>query len=92
MELLKIHVIILFCCQRCINPIRTNGIFHKVTYNNSKIKSEWPIIYIEGSHVIISKKYCISSFEVFVLANSADPNEIPHHAAFHLGLHCLPKG
>ena len=26
-----------------------------------------------------------------VLANSADPDEMPHHAAFHLGLHCLPK-
>ena len=28
---------------------------------------------------------------VFILANSADPNEMPHHAAFHLGLQCLPK-
>ena len=27
----------------------------------------------------------------FVLANSADPDEMPHYAAFHLGLHCLPK-
>ena len=25
------------------------------------------------------------------LANSADPGEILHYAAFHLGLHCLPK-
>ena len=25
------------------------------------------------------------------LGNSADPNEIPHYVAFHLGLHCLPK-
>ena len=24
----------------------------------------------------------------FVLANSADPDEMPHSAAFHLGLHC----
>ena len=24
-------------------------------------------------------------------ANSADPDEIPHDAAFHLGPHCLPK-
>ena len=28
---------------------------------------------------------------VFILANSADPDEMPHYAAFHLGLHCLPK-
>ena len=27
----------------------------------------------------------------FVLANSVDPDKIPHYAAFHLCLHCLPK-
>ena len=27
----------------------------------------------------------------FVLANSADPDEMPHYVAFHLGLHCLSK-
>ena len=28
---------------------------------------------------------------VLKTANSADPDEMLHHAAFHLGLHCLPK-
>ena len=28
---------------------------------------------------------------VFILANSADPNEMPHFAAFHLGLQCWSK-
>ena len=28
---------------------------------------------------------------VFISANSADPDELPPYAAFHLGLHCLPK-
>ena len=28
---------------------------------------------------------------VFIQANSADPDEMPPYAAFHLGLHCLPK-
>ena len=28
---------------------------------------------------------------VFVLANSADPDEMPPYAAFHLGLLCLSK-
>ena len=28
---------------------------------------------------------------VLFLANSADPDEMQHHAAFHLGLPCLPK-
>ena len=27
----------------------------------------------------------------FVLANSADPDEMPHNVAFHLGLYGLPK-
>ena len=27
----------------------------------------------------------------FVLANRPDSDEMPHVAAFHLGLHCLPK-
>ena len=26
-----------------------------------------------------------------ILANSVDPDEMQHYAAFHLGLHCLPK-
>ena len=28
---------------------------------------------------------------VFNFANSADPDEMPTYAAYHLGLHCLPK-
>ena len=28
---------------------------------------------------------------VLILTNSADPDEMQHNAAFHLGLHCLPK-
>ena len=28
---------------------------------------------------------------VFVLANSVHPDEMPHYAENHLGLHCLPK-
>ena len=28
---------------------------------------------------------------VLILVNSADPNEMQHYAAVHLGLHCLLK-
>ena len=28
---------------------------------------------------------------VLIIANSVDPDEMQHYAAFHLGLHCLPK-
>ena len=45
-----------------------------------------------GSRVIIYITYCISfSEDQFCPANSADPDEMPHYAAFHLSLHCLPK-
>ena len=50
--------------------------------------------YIEGSQVIISPKtlFVILSLKItFVVANSADPDEMPHYIAFHQGLHCLPK-
>ena len=33
----------------------------------------------------------LSSKVVLILANSADPDEMQHYAAFHLGFHCLPK-
>ena len=33
----------------------------------------------------------LSLKKVCLLANSADPDEMPHYAACHLGLHCLPK-
>ena len=44
------------------------------------------------SQDIISKNIIFLSLKVvFILANSADPDEMLHHAAVHLGLHCLPK-
>ena len=30
-------------------------------------------------------------YVVLILANSADPDEMQHYAAFHLGLHGLPE-
>ena len=39
---------------------------------------------------MISKKK-ISLKSHFVSANSADPDEMAHYVAFHLGLQCLPK-
>ena len=40
----------------------------------------------------MSKNDMFLSFKIFfILANSADSDEMPPYAAFHLGLHCLPK-
>ena len=51
-----------------------------------------PIMYFKGSQVELSKLGCISVHENYLfLANSADPDEMQHYAAFHLGLHCLPN-
>ena len=44
-------------------------------------------VYTKDSQVRISKFVKI----VFILANSADPDEMQHIAAFHLGLHYLQK-
>ena len=50
------------------------------------------IVYIEGLQVIASQTIVFLSLNIdFVLANSADPGEMPHYVAFHLGLHCLPR-
>ena len=54
------------------NPFKTNGIFHKATYN----KSGWSIVYwgINGNNF---QKYGIFLSENhFVLANSANPDEM----------------
>ena len=49
-------------------------------------------MYIEGSHVIISKNIDFPSLKIaFCLANSEDPYEMTHYVVFYLGLHCLPK-
>ena len=39
-----------------------------------------------------SEKIVLLSLKIeYVLANSADPDEMPPYAAFHLGLHSMPK-
>ena len=61
------------------------------------VKSRWSIVYyIMRGHRLyfcIFQKFIVSlSLKIdFSVENSADPDEIPHHAAFHLGLHCLSK-
>ena len=65
------------------------------------IQLGWSIVYIKGSQVIILKKKkkkkkkknseFLSLKIVFVLTDSENPDEMLHYAAFHQGLHCLPK-
>ena len=46
----------------------------------------WSIVYIKGCQVIFFL-FCLNN--TFSITNSVDPDEMPHYAAFHLGLHCL---
>ena len=48
------------------------------------------VFFFKGSPVLIFKQNC-SFFpgDYFVLANSVDPDEMPHYAAFSLDLLCL---
>ena len=62
-----------------------------------------PIVYFKGSQVKVSNYDVLLSLKVVLFNLSkqwrtrwkaawcADPDEMQHYAAFHLGLHCLPK-
>ena len=42
--------------------------------------------------MFLKKQYCILFYRDFLtFINSADPDEMQHYAAFHLGLHCFQK-
>ena len=42
-----------------------------------------------GPQVLITLILCILETQTGTLANSEDPDEMQHNAAFHQGLHCL---
>ena len=52
---------------------------------------ELSILYFSGFTGRNLYKLCISVSIFFIPANSADTDEMLPYAAFHLGLHCLPK-
>ena len=58
------------------------------------LSKDGPLCILNGYLVIIPspppKKIVLVSLKKD-LANSADPDEMLHHAVFHLGLHCLLK-
>ena len=87
-----------------LNPFKTDGIFHKATYN--KIRTVHCIYRGKGFRLKIPKNIVITERLLMgrkesnqtsknplkidlVFANSADPDEMPQKEAFYLGLHCL---
>ena len=64
-------------------------VFH-IKLNAFKNRSS--IVYVEEPQDIPSKNIIFLFVKIdFVIVNSADPNEMPHYAAFYLALHRLPK-
>ena len=51
-----------------------------------------PLYILRGHRVLFQKIKLILALKIdFVVANSADPDEMSHYGAFHLCLHCLSK-
>ena len=71
-----------------VHPLQPNGLFHKATYNKVRMV---PYSHIELSQVMIKSIVFFLSEDIFCLSKQCRPDEMPHHAAFHLGLRCLPK-
>ena len=71
-----------------MNPLYTNGFFLLVCYNELGIVH---CTYLGVSGYNFQKKYILLSEDLFAFTNSVDPDEMPHNAAFHLGLHCSSK-
>ena len=53
-------------------------------------KSFFSILHLKGSQVKLSKCWFISD-DCFIQANNADPDEMSHNAAFHLGSSLFAK-
>ena len=80
----------------CIFPLRFD-VQHN-NFLNSCILMDFPI-HIVTINMELSIETLITNRRqphgtarfVLILANSADPDEMQHYAAFRLGPHCLPK-
>ena len=68
-------------CSYFLIKSHISNLLRPMKFSLKQVKSGWSIVYIEGSKIIFLKKMFISF--------SADLDEMSHHMAFHLGLHCL---
>ena len=69
------------------NSILTLFILMDFPLHIDTISMDLSILHFKGSQVELSN---LSLKIVFILANSADPDEMPNYGAFHLSLYCLP--
>ena len=62
------------------------------TYNIDTIGKGLSVFFLRGHRLKFQNFDEYMSLKiVLILANNADPDEMPPYVAFHLGLHCLPK-
>ena len=76
------------CLKSVFNPLYANGLFLLAWYNKLGIVH---CTYQGVSGHSFQKILCFCLKIFFTFTNSADPDEMQHYAAFHLGLHCLQK-
>ena len=65
-----------------------------VNFPNILIQEVWdsPFCILRGCRSKFQQNDAFLSLKiVFISAHRAEPDEMPPYAAFHLGLHCLPK-
>ena len=65
-------------------------LFSSISFSGQRLEIGFPI-HIDTISMALNYDVFLSMRVVLILANSADPDEMQHYAAFHLGLHCLSK-
>ena len=76
--------------SRAINIFTLYALMDYSFVGLKQVTWEGPLTTSMGHRLLFQNKIVFLSLKiVFVLANSVDPDEMPHSKAFHLGLHCL---
>ena len=71
--------------QLVLNHLYSNGFFLLIWYNKLGI-IHCTYLGVSGYNLIFFLLFCLKIF--FTCTKSVDPDEMPHHAEFHLGRHC----
>ena len=80
-----------FCAAYNLNSLHYDGLYHESVHIDTVVWN-WncPFCILRGCQTKFPQDdVFLSSKIILILANSADPDEMPPYVAFHLGLHCL---
>ena len=71
-----------------INPENFHPCFQTIKFGSVQNGS---LFIFRGHTLKFPEDFVFLFLKIYIIiANSADPDEMPPYAAFHLGLHCLP--